>query len=211
MHRNQALALWLAPVVSTLPLIPFFAIRWSPLFLGKLMGDPSHPMCWPWVGPALSGMAVVFDGTIVGYVLLVFLAAPLYFLLKGMGKLSVANLLFAFVMVGVAGSQFARLITRGFRQAGLREFSDGPWSPVLGICCGLAAGAFVVYFSERRISAKARRIVALLPVVVMFICAVSLVEAGRAWKAGFAGRTGQEARPTGLSAGRRSWFPAFRG
>src|SRR5215510_14598655 len=37
--ENEILALWLAPIVSTLPLIPFFTLRFSPLFLGTLMAD----------------------------------------------------------------------------------------------------------------------------------------------------------------------------
>src|SRR5215831_14977710 len=95
--ENEALALWLAPLVSTLPLIPFFAIRQSPLFLGRLMGEPLHPFTRQWLGPVLSGMAVVFDGTILAYLLLAFLAVPVYFILKRRGRLSVLNLLVAFV------------------------------------------------------------------------------------------------------------------
>jgi hypothetical protein len=49
--ENEILALWLAPLVSTLPLIPFFSFRFSPLFLGVLMADASHPTNWPWLGP----------------------------------------------------------------------------------------------------------------------------------------------------------------
>ena len=48
--ENEVLALWLAPLVSTLPLIPFFSLRFSSLFLGTLMADPSHPTNWPWLG-----------------------------------------------------------------------------------------------------------------------------------------------------------------
>jgi hypothetical protein len=175
--ENQALALWLAPVVSTMPLIPFFCIRSSPLFLGRLMGDPLHPFAWSRLGPLLSGMAVVFDGTIFAYLLLVFLAIPSYFTLKKNGKLSVRNLLIAFVTVGVAGSQLARLITQGFRQAGLRDFSNGPWAPLLGLLCGLAAGAFVAYVANRRISSTARSLMFLAPIAVVTICAFSLVAA----------------------------------
>ena len=44
-HRwqNEKLAFWLAPLLSTIPLIPFFSLPSSPLYLGKLMGDPAHP------------------------------------------------------------------------------------------------------------------------------------------------------------------------
>src|SRR5215813_9698216 len=64
--ENEILSLWLAPIVATLPLIPFFTLRFSPLFLGALMADRG-PTTWPWIGPVVSAAGVVFDGTILGY------------------------------------------------------------------------------------------------------------------------------------------------
>ena len=56
--ENEILALWLAPIVATLPLIPFFSLRFSPLFLGTLMADRG-PTTWPWIGPVFSAAGVV--------------------------------------------------------------------------------------------------------------------------------------------------------
>jgi hypothetical protein len=41
--QNEKLAFWLAPLLSTIPQIPLFSLPLSPLYLGKLMGDPAHP------------------------------------------------------------------------------------------------------------------------------------------------------------------------
>jgi len=38
-RNSENLAFWIAPLVSPIPLIPFFSLPWSPLFLGKLMGN----------------------------------------------------------------------------------------------------------------------------------------------------------------------------
>ena len=180
----MGLALWLAPVVSTLPLIPFFAVRLSPFYLGTLMGEASQSgsrmdLSAAWTGPVLSGIAVLFDGTIFGYILLVLLAFPLYFSLQELGGLSARSLLIAFAMVGVAGSQFAHMLTN-FREPGLREFANGPWSPLLGLMCGLVAGAFVICFPRLRIPRASRQAVALGPVFVMAFCLLGLLRATNA-------------------------------
>jgi hypothetical protein len=38
---------WPGMTVSTVSLPPFFSLPSSPLFLGKLMGDPTHPFLSP--------------------------------------------------------------------------------------------------------------------------------------------------------------------
>jgi hypothetical protein len=62
-HRwhNEKLAFWLAPLLSTIPLIPFFSLPSSPLYLGKLMGDPTHPFLWPRLGPWLRWLSYLTE------------------------------------------------------------------------------------------------------------------------------------------------------
>src|SRR5580692_7757039 len=57
--QNEAAALWLAPLVATIPLIPFLSIPSSPFFLGRFMDDPTHPMNWPHAGPLISALALI--------------------------------------------------------------------------------------------------------------------------------------------------------
>jgi hypothetical protein len=136
---NLRLAFWLAPLVSALPLIPFFSLPSSPLFLGRLMGDPTHPFLWPRLGPWLSAAAVVFDGTLLGYFMAVLMAVPIYLVCKGHGKLAVARVLILYALAGVLASQLVHVL-QGFRQPALREFAVSWAAPLFGCMCGLASG-----------------------------------------------------------------------
>lgn len=162
-HLN--LALWLAPVVSAIPLIAVFASRFSPLYPGK-SAPLSEPVAWPWWSPIFAGTGIVFDGAIFAYILLVSLVIPVCYLLKAAGRLSRATILMAFAAAGIAGSQIARLMTH-MRQDFLSDFSNSADSPLLGLLCGLTAGAFVVHFSNRRLSLAARRIALMTPISVL--------------------------------------------
>ena len=169
-RNNDGPAFWLAPLVSTIPLIPFFSLPSSPLFLGKLMGDPTHPFLWPQLGPWLAAMAVVFDGTLLAY----FVAVPVYLFLKAAGTMSVVRLLVLFSLAGVLASQLVH-VTQGFRQPGLREFAVSWLSPLFGCICGLVSGACFALFANRRFSVTARIVVYSLPVAILVACGSTLV------------------------------------
>ncbi len=170
-------AFWLAPLASSIPLIPFFSLPWSPLFLGRIdIGGPFHQTT---LGPWLAAAAVLFDGTILAYVM----AAFLYLILFGSGlyrrefpneQLSTVGVLTIFGVAGMAGSQFVRLV-QNFRQPGLREFAVSWQSPLLGCVCGLVSGACFAFFSRRQFSPAERAFVYGLPVGVVVACGSFLV------------------------------------
>jgi hypothetical protein len=174
---HEGMARWLAPLVSTIPLIPFFSLPSSPLFLGTLMGDPTHPFLWPRLGSWLAAMAVVFDGTLLAY----FAAVPVYVLLKATGTTSVVRVLLLFSLAGVLASQLVH-VTQGFRQPGLREFAVSWLSPLFGCLCGLASGACFALVANRRLSLTARVFVYSLPVAVLAACGSSLIWSAKVWK-----------------------------
>ena len=179
-HRwhNEKLAFWLAPLLSTVPLIPFFSLPASPLYLGKLMGDPTHPLLWPRLGPWLAAIAVVFDGTLLGYFVVLLLAVPVYLLFKTTRPLSVIRVLILFSLVGVLGSQLVHVV-QGFRQPGLREFAESWLSPLFGGVCGLLAGGCFAICANRRFSLVGKALAYSLPVAVLVVCATTLVWSAR--------------------------------
>jgi hypothetical protein len=178
---NEKLAFWLCPLVSAIPLIPFFCLPWSPLFLGKLMGDPTHPFLWPQLGPWLAGMAVVFDGTLLGYFMALLVAGPIYLFIKAAGKVSVPRVLILFSLAGILASQFVH-VAQGFRQAGLREFAVSWLSPLFGCLCGLASGAFFALVANRRFPSAARGLFYSLPAAILAACGGTLVWSAKAWR-----------------------------
>jgi hypothetical protein len=175
---NEKAAFWLAPLLSTIPLIPFFSLPSSPLYLGKLMGDPTHPFLWPRLGPWLAAMAVIFDGTLLGYFAALLVAVPVYVLFKTTGRLSVIRVLLLFSLAGILASQFVH-VAQGFRQPGLREFAESWLSPLFGCICGLLSGAFFAIFVNRRFSLAGKLLVYSLPVGVLVICGSALVWSAR--------------------------------
>jgi hypothetical protein len=177
--KNGAAALWLAPLVATIPLIPFMSLPSSPFYLGRLMDDPRHPFNWPQLGPLLSALAVFFDAWILGMATLLVLVAPAYAGLREYGKLSARNTLLVCAVAGIAASQFARSIAQGFRQADLRAFANSAASPVLGCICGLAAGIFIAQFATRRISGP---VIWLIPVAALSLSAILQVWAGGVYR-----------------------------
>ena len=178
---NESLAFWLAPLACTVPLIPFFSLPWSPLFLGKLMGDPTHPFLWPNLGPWLAGLAVIFDGTVLGYLAMLLLAVPVYLLLKSTGKLSLARVLILFGLVGVLASQLVH-VAQAFRQPGLQAFAGSWLSPVFGCLCGMTSAAFFSLLANRRFPPVARALVYSLPVAVLLACGTTLIWSAQVWK-----------------------------
>jgi hypothetical protein len=173
---NENLAFWLAPLVSTIPLIPFFSLPSSPLFLGRLMGDLSHPFLWPQWGPWLAAMAVIFDGTLLAY----FMAVPAFLYYKATGKWSVMRVLIFFSLVGVLASQFVH-VAQGFRQPGLRDFAVSWLSPLFGCLCGLVSGAFFALVASRRFPLAVRALVYGLPVAILVTCGSALVWSAKVW------------------------------
>jgi hypothetical protein len=173
-RNNEGPAFWLSPLVSTVPLIPFFSLPTSPLFLGKLMGDPTHPILWPRLGPWLAATAVVLDGTLLAY----FVAVFVYLLLKTNRTMSVLRVLILFSLAGLLASQLVH-ITQGFRQPGLRQFAVSWLSPVFGCLCGLVSGACFTLLANRRFSAIARTLLYSLPVAILVACGSALVWAAK--------------------------------
>ena len=178
---NEKLAFWLVPLLSTIPLIPFCSLPASPLYLGKLMGDPTHPFLWPHLGPWLAAMAVAFDGTLLGYFVALVIAVPVYFLFKTTGQLSVIRVLIFFSVAGVLASQFVHM-AQGFRQPGLREFANSWLSPLFGFLCGLVSGACFAISANRRFSLAGKALVYSLPVAALVICGSTLVWSARVWR-----------------------------
>jgi hypothetical protein len=167
---NENLAFWLAPLVSTIPLIPFLSLPSSPLFLGRLIGDASHPFLWPGLGPWLAAAAVIFDGTLLAY----FMAVPVYLLLISARRTSVMRVVIFFCLAGVSASQFVHLI-QSFRQPGLREFAVSWLTLLFGLLCGLASGVFFALFANRRFSKAARVLGYSLPITIIAACGSALV------------------------------------
>jgi hypothetical protein len=165
--HDERLAFWLTPLAAAVPLVPLFSIPASPWFLGRLMGDPAHPMALPGTGPWLSAMGVVFDATILGYVMIYAMAFPIYRLFK-------AHAMILFCATGLLASQVVHFLQH-FHQAGLREFADGWMSPLFGCVCGAAAGLFFAYCSRHRIPQPVRAILYPLPAAVLLICALAMV------------------------------------
>jgi hypothetical protein len=182
MQRNwhdEAATLWLAPLVATIPLIPIMSIRSSPFFIGRLMDDPTHPFNWPATGSLISAAGVVFDAEILGIFFVLFLVAPVYWGLRQYGKNSARNILIVCGGAGILASPIARMISHGFRQADLRVFASSGISPILGCLCGLAAGAIIATFANRRM---ARLSIFSIPPAALFICTVVIMWSADLWR-----------------------------
>jgi len=185
--ENELLALWLAPIVSTLPLIPFFTLRFSPLFLGTLMADRG-PTTWPWIGPVVSAAGVVFDGTILGYAALFVVGLPVYLILRKLNHLSPVHIVLLGAIAGIIASQFVAYVVqhRGpFKQPGLTEFALSWSSFLLGGLSGGVAGWFVAHLSGYRKQFETTRVFLafLLPIGAEILCAFVIVASAQAWKA----------------------------
>ena len=185
--ENEILALWLAPIVSTLPLIPFFTLRFSPLFLGTLMADRG-PTTWPWIGPVVSAAGVVFDGTILGYAALFVVALPVYLILRRFNQHSRVHMLLLGAIAGIIASQFVAYVVqhRGpFKQPGLTEFALSWSSFLLGGLSGGAAGWFVAHLSAYRKQFQTEWffLAFLLPIGAEILCAVVMLSWAQGWKA----------------------------
>jgi hypothetical protein len=175
--NNANLAFWLAPIVSTIPLIPFFSLPSSPLFLGRLMGDSTtNPFLQPQLGPWLAAAAVVFDGSVLAYLVAVFIYLPLlgsgrihWDFFNAAGKLSLKRVLILFSLAGVSASQFVHW-AQDFREPALREFAVSWLSPLFGCLCGLISGACFAFVANRRFSPGARVLVYSMPVTIVVAC-----------------------------------------
>jgi hypothetical protein len=165
-EKNEALALWLAPLVSTFPLVPLFSIPSSRLFLGRLMDDPAHPANQAWVAAA----AVLFDGSLMAYFFALLLVLPVYLAWRRAGSVPVMRVLILFSFAGICASQLVHLV-QTFRQPDLAAFASSWLSPVIGCACGLVAGAFFWWFAKRSWS----RVLYALPPAVLVGCAIFLV------------------------------------
>lgn len=182
-RNSEDFAFWLAPLAATAPLIPVFSLPWPTLFLGKLMGDTSHPFLQPHWGPWLAATAVVFDGTVLAY----FTAVLLYVFLRASGqwpatRLSAIRIMVLFSLAGVLASQFVNAV-QGFRQPRLREFAGSWLSPLFGCLCGLASGWCFALLAKRRFPPAARVMVYAMPVVILLVCGGALVWSAHVWKA----------------------------
>jgi hypothetical protein len=179
--RNQNLAFWLSPLAAALPLIPFFGLPSSSLFLGKLMAGGVNPFLWPGLGPWLAAMAVVFDATLLAYFIAALIYLPLFRpgpirrrLFSGAGTHSWMRALIPFALAGIIASQLVHW-GQDFREPALREFAVSWLSPLCGCLCGLASGACFVFFANRRFSPIARAVACSLPIVVVAACGSALI------------------------------------
>jgi hypothetical protein len=143
------------------------------------MDDPTHPFNWPHTGPLISAAGVVFDAEILGILLVLFLVAPIYLVLRHYGKNSALNILIVCAGAGLLASQIARTISHGFRQADLRAFASSGISPILGGLCGLAAGGFIAAFANRRM---ARVPIFCIPAAALGICVVVIMWSSQVWR-----------------------------
>ena len=169
-ESDDNLAFWLSPLVTAIPLIPFFATPASPFYLGKLMADPKHPFVWPQLGPLIAAAAIVFNATLLAYLL----AAPVYLLLKRAGKLPPRSVVIGFALAGILASQLVH-VTEHFRQPALHAFAASWLSPVFGCLCGLASGVFFSVLASRRIASLQRNFLYAIPAGVVTACASLLL------------------------------------
>jgi hypothetical protein len=124
-------------------------------------------------------MGVLFDGTILGYVMTYVLAVPIYFLVKEHTQMSVARVMILFCLTGVAASQVVHGL-QNFRQPGLREFASGWMSPVFGCLCGAAAGLFFAACRKYSLPERVRPFFYALPAFTLILCGFLLVQIGPA-------------------------------
>jgi hypothetical protein len=184
--ENEVLGLWLAPLVATLPLIPFFSLRLSPLFLGTLMADPTHPTNWPWIGPSIAAMGVILDGAILGGVGEILIALPIYLVLRKYGRASAINVVLLGVLTAIAASQFVAFRhSHPFQQPGLNQFATSWLSPALACLSGGAAGLCVAYLTARRTQLRESLSFFgfLLPIVSLMVCVLTLTSSSQVWRA----------------------------
>jgi len=137
---REIVAFAIAPLACSLPLLPWFAIPGSPLFLGKLVAE--HNM-----SAGFAAFAVIFDGTLLGYCMELVFALPIYLLLRALTVLTVCRFFILAGSSGVLGSIVVVLLNN-FRQPALRAFAESALSPVLGALCGLISA--VVFWSLTR-------------------------------------------------------------
>lgn len=164
--NSESLAFWLAPLASTVPLAFIFGLPGSPLFMGTLMGDPTHPFRWPKVGPWLATAGVTFDGCVLAYLM----AALIYLFFRlTREKMSAKRMTIIFVIAGVAATEFVHA-TQHFRQPGLHAFADSWLSELIGGLCGLVAAGCFAFFANRRFSLNARMALYSLPVTIFLVC-----------------------------------------
>jgi len=181
LRENEKLAFWLSPLAATLPLIPFFSVPSSPLFLGKLMGGAPNPFHSPGLGPWLAAMAVVCDGTLLAYFVAAFIYLPMFSsgrihpnMFNATGRLSLVRVLILFGLAGISASQFVHW-AQNFREPALRAFAVSWASPLFGCLCGLVSGACFAFFAKRQFSPIARMLVYSVPVIVVLACGSTLV------------------------------------
>lgn len=167
---KETVAFWVAPLGAIVPLVVFFGLSWSPLYLGKLMDDSTHVFLRPGVGPWLAAMAVIFDGTVLAYAM----AAPLYLLLRTCGKVTALQVVVFFAATGVAASLLVHGV-QDFRQPELRAFAESWLSPVFGCLSGVAAGGAFVALARRQFPAAARALAWSLPAAVLAVCGTLLM------------------------------------
>lgn len=186
LRENENLAFWVSPLVATLPLIPFFSVPSSPLFLGKLMGATTNPFLWPGLGPWLAAMAVVFDGTLLAYFIAGLIYLPLFNsgrihrdMFNATGRLSLMRVLILFALAGISASQFIHW-AQNFREPALREFAISWVSPLFGCLCGLVSGACFAFFAKRQFSPIARILVYSLPITIVVACGSTLFWSSKA-------------------------------
>lgn len=186
MRESENLAFWLSPLAAPLPLIPFFSVPTSPLFLGKLMGGATNAFLWPGVGPWLAALAVVFDGTVLAYFIAVLIYLPLFRsgrirrdMSDATGRLSLVRVLILFGLAGIFASQIVHW-AQDFREPALREFAISWVSPLFGCLCGLASGACLTLLAKRQFSPVARILFYSLPVTVVMACGATLVWSSKA-------------------------------
>jgi hypothetical protein len=114
------------------------------------MGDPTtDPFLQPQLGPWLAAAAVIFDGSLLAYLVAVFIYLPLFGsgqihrdLFSADGKLSLMRVLILFALASVSASQFVHWV-QNFREPALREFADSWLFPLFGCLCSetLARGS----------------------------------------------------------------------
>jgi hypothetical protein len=168
-------ALWLVPLAATVPLAIFFSVPGSPLFLGKLTGEQSGSVfLLPHLGPWLSLAAIVFDATLLGYVVI----APVWLLLKAahvrVERWPLARVASLLSLAGI-GLSFVVRATQNFQQPGLRLFATSWLSPLFGCLCGLSAAAGFAWLIRQRWLVRAGRALYVLPGAVLLVCAILLM------------------------------------
>lgn len=137
--KKEIAAFLVAPLVASLFLFPWFVIPQSPFFLGSLAPEEN-------IGVGLSALAVMINGSILGYLTVGVFSIPTYLAIRSMTGMTLWRLYLLAGVSGVLASLLVRFV-QNFKQPLLRSFAESMISPIFGLFCGLTAAAIFSFIA----------------------------------------------------------------